>query len=176
VLARAVVNDQAALEALLDRAAGHGTLGLVTGQRGSIAQLALAVAAWRGTPVAYVPGLAMRRAADLYPGEAKSDRRDAYVLADTGRPRRRQVHWLDAGSDELRHRPRELPTWRAGLLGPGASASAGLSEIKRAARVRRSWHLGCVSRCGGTVAGPARTGPRCAGRCLRTGRSGRAQR
>ena len=101
LFARAVANDQAALEALLDRAAQHGTPGLVIDQPGSIAQLALAVAARRGTPVAYVPGLVMRRAADLYPGEAKTDRRDAYVIADTGRTRRRQVHWLDAGSDEL---------------------------------------------------------------------------
>ena len=101
LFARAVVNDQADLEALLDRAAGHGTPGLVIDQPGSIAQLALAVAARRGTPVAYVPGLVMRRAADLYPGEAKTDRRDAYVLADTARTRRKQVHWLDASSDEL---------------------------------------------------------------------------
>jgi transposase len=101
LFARAVANDQAALEALLDRAAQHGTPGLVIDQPGSIAQLALAVAARRGTPVAYVPGLVMRRAADLYPGEAKTDRRDAYVIADTGRTRRKQVHWLDAGSDEL---------------------------------------------------------------------------
>jgi transposase len=101
LFAQAVANDQADLEALLERAAGHGTPGLVIGQPGSIAQLALAVAARRGTPVAYVPGLVMRRAADLYPGEAKTDRRDAYVLADTGRTKRKQVHWLDAGSDEL---------------------------------------------------------------------------
>lgn len=101
LFARAVANDQAGLEALLDRAGRHGTPGLVIDQPGSIAQLALAVAARRGTPVAYVPGLVMRRAADLYPGEAKTDRRDAYVLADTGRTRRKQVHWLDAGSDEL---------------------------------------------------------------------------
>ena len=101
LFARAVANDQADLEALLDRAARHGTPGLVIDQPGSIAQLALAVAARRGVPVAYVPGLVMRRAADLYPGEAKTDRRDAYVLADTGRTRRKQVHWLDAGSDEL---------------------------------------------------------------------------
>jgi len=52
-------------------------------------------------PVAYGTGLVMRRAADLYPGKAKTDRRDAYVLADAGRTRRRQVHWLDMGSDEL---------------------------------------------------------------------------
>jgi hypothetical protein len=81
---------------------------LVIDQPGSIAQLVLAVAARRGTPVAYVPGLVMRRAADLYPGEAKTDRRDAYILADTARIRRKQVHWLDASSDELLARLRVL--------------------------------------------------------------------
>lgn len=101
LFARSVVNDQAALEGLLDRAAGHGTAGLVIDQPGSIAQLALAVARTRQVPVAYVPGLVMRRAADLYPGEAKTDRRDAFIIADTARTRRRQVHWLDAGSDDL---------------------------------------------------------------------------
>jgi transposase len=101
LLARAIANNQGDLEALVDRAARHGTPGLVIDQPGSIAQLALAVAARRGVPVAYVPGLVMRRAADLYPGEAKTGRRDAYVIADTGRTRRKQVHWLDAGSDEL---------------------------------------------------------------------------
>jgi transposase len=85
LFARAVANDQGGLEALLDRAARHGPPGLVIDQPGSIAQFALAVAARRGVPVAYVPGLVMRRAADLYPGEAKTDRRDAYVLAGTGR-------------------------------------------------------------------------------------------
>ena len=101
LFARAVANNQPDLETLLERAARHGTPGLVIDQPGSIAQLALAIAARRGVPVAYVPGLVMRRAADLYPGEAKTDRRDAYVLADTGRTRRKQVHWLDATSDEL---------------------------------------------------------------------------
>lgn len=101
LFARGLVNDQAALEGLLDRAGEHGMPGLVIDQPGSIAQLALAVARSRDTPVAYVPGLVMRRAADLYPGEAKTDKRDAFVIADTGRTRRRQVHWLDAGSDDL---------------------------------------------------------------------------
>lgn len=108
IFARSVVNDQRALEALLDRAAEHGIPGLVIDQPGSIAQLALAIAAAREVPVAYVPGLVMRRAADLYPGEAKTDKRDAYVIADTGRTRRHQVHWLDLGSDELLERLRVL--------------------------------------------------------------------
>ena len=85
LFAGAVAGDQADLEALLDRAARHGTPRLVIDQPGSIARLALAVAARRGMRVAYVPGLVMRRAADLCPGEAKTGRRDACVLADTGR-------------------------------------------------------------------------------------------
>jgi transposase len=101
VFSRAVGNDQADIQALLDRAGKHGVPGLVIDQPESIAQLVLAVAAKREVPVAYVPGLVMRRAADLYPGEAKTDRRDAYILADTARTRRKQVHWLDASSDEL---------------------------------------------------------------------------
>ena len=101
-------NDQSALEAVLERAAEHGIAALAIDQPGSIAQLALAVARQRQVPVAYIPGLVMRRAADLYPGEAKTDRRDAYVIADTARTRRKQVHWLDAESDDLLERLRVL--------------------------------------------------------------------
>lgn len=108
LFAQAVANDEGALVALLERAGEHGTPGLVIDQPGSIAQLAIAVAAQRGVPVAYVPGLVMRRAADLYPGEAKTDRRDAFVIADTARSRRRNIHWLDAASDELLNQLRVL--------------------------------------------------------------------
>lgn len=101
LFARSISNDEADLDDLLAQAREHGLAGLVIDQPGSIAQLAIAVAARRSVPVAYVPGLVMRRAADLYPGEAKTDRRDAFVIADTARLRRRQVHWLDTTSDEL---------------------------------------------------------------------------
>lgn len=108
LFARSISNDEADLETLLERAGDYGTAGLVIDQPGSIAQLAIAVASRRGVPVAYVPGLVMRRAADLYPGEAKTDRRDAFVIADTARLRRRQVHWLDTGNDELLEQLRVL--------------------------------------------------------------------
>jgi transposase len=101
LFARSVANNEADLVSLIEAARQHGTPGLVVDQPGSIAQLAIAVAAQHEVPVAYVPGLVMRRAADLYPGEAKTDRRDAFVIADTARTRRRSVHWLDADSDEL---------------------------------------------------------------------------
>ncbi len=105
---RSVANNEADLDALFDRAATEGPPGLVIDQPGSIAQLAIALAARRQIPVAYIPGLVMRRAADLYPGEAKIDRRDAFVIADTARMRRRQIHWLDTDSDELLARLRVL--------------------------------------------------------------------
>lgn len=101
LFSRPVANDEAALGAVLDEAATHGTPGLVIDQPGSIGQLALAVAAQHEVPVAYIPGLVMRRAADLYPGEAKTDPIDARILADTARTRRHQVHWLDITDDLL---------------------------------------------------------------------------
>ncbi|GAA3845216.1 hypothetical protein GCM10022380_74200 [Amycolatopsis tucumanensis] len=35
--------------------------------------------------MAYLPGLAMRRIADLYPGTAKTDAQDAFIIADAAR-------------------------------------------------------------------------------------------
>jgi len=67
-----VTNDEAAIDALIDDASGRGTAVLVIDQTGSAALL-LEAAAKRGVPVAYVPGLVMRRAADLYTGAAKTD-------------------------------------------------------------------------------------------------------
>ncbi len=99
LFARSLRNDESDVTAVIDRAAKHGTPALVIDQPGSIAQLAIAVAVARGVPVAYIPGLVMRRAADLYPGEAKTDRRDAFVIANTARIHARQIHWLDTTSD-----------------------------------------------------------------------------
>ena len=55
-------NDEAAIEALIARAESFGSPAVVD-QPGSLARLVLGVAARRGVPVAYVPGLVMRRAA-----------------------------------------------------------------------------------------------------------------
>lgn len=101
IVDRRVTNSEADLVKVLDAAAEHGVVGLVIDQPGSIAQLALALARQREVPVAYIPGLVMRRAADLYPGDAKTDRRDAYVIADTARTRRDQIHWLGIDDDLL---------------------------------------------------------------------------
>lgn len=98
---RRVDNTESDLLGVVAEAAEHGTPGLVIDQPGSIAQLLLALARREGLPVAYVPGLVMRRAADLYPGNAKTDRRDAFVIGDTARTRRNQIHWLGIDDDLL---------------------------------------------------------------------------
>lgn len=95
---RPVRNDEAAIEKLLDDAGLNAAL--VIDQPGSIGTLAVALARRRGIPVAYIPGLVMRRASELYPGEAKTDRKDSFVIADTARIHQARIHWLTEG-DEL---------------------------------------------------------------------------
>jgi transposase len=83
---RALPNSEPRLRALFDKlAAKHGQVLVVVDQPASIGALPVAVARDAGCLVAYLPGLSMRRAADLYPGEAKTDARDAYVIADAAR-------------------------------------------------------------------------------------------
>lgn len=82
---RALPNDESALRAVLASLRDHGSVLLVVDQPAAIGALAIAVARDMGIEVAYLPGLAMRRIADLHPGESKTDARDAYVIADAAR-------------------------------------------------------------------------------------------
>ena len=100
LFARSLANDQADIEAMIDAASEHGTVALVIDMTASVAQLLLAIAAERGVPVAYVTGLQMRRAADLYAGTAKTDPRDAFVIADFARRNSDRLTWLEV-TDEL---------------------------------------------------------------------------
>jgi len=102
VIARSVLNDQTTIEELLDDAAEHGDrVAVVIDMTASGAQLLLTVAAERRVPVAYVTGLQMRRAAELYAGSAKTDPRDAWVLADFARRNADRLAWLDVTDDLL---------------------------------------------------------------------------
>lgn len=94
VLERQVDNREASLEALLEEVLTFGTCALVVDQSGSMASILLALAARRGVPVAYITGLVMRRASGMYPGDAKTDRRDAFVIADTARLHSKRLSWL----------------------------------------------------------------------------------
>ncbi|WP_159042138.1 transposase, partial [Streptomyces sp. TP-A0875] len=79
-------NSEPKLRAVFDKlAAKFGTVLVIVDQPASIGALPLTVARDAGCQVAYLPGLAMRRIADLYPGEAKTDAKDAAVIADAAR-------------------------------------------------------------------------------------------
>jgi hypothetical protein len=79
-------NSEPKLRAVFDNlAAKFGTVLVIVDQPASIGALPLTVARDAGCKVAYLPGLAMLRIADLYPGEAKTDTKDAAVIADAAR-------------------------------------------------------------------------------------------
>ena len=82
---KALPNDEARLRALYDKLAGHGSLLVVVDQPATIGALAVAVAQETGITVSYLPGLSMRRIADLTPGSAKTDAKDAAVIAGAAR-------------------------------------------------------------------------------------------
>jgi transposase len=82
---RALPNSEPKLRALFAKLAKHGRVLVVVDQPASIGALPVTVARDAGCLVAYLPGLTMRRIADLYPGEAKTDARDAHIIADAAR-------------------------------------------------------------------------------------------
>jgi transposase len=99
-------------------------------QPNNIGSLTLSCARATGCDVAYLPGLAMRRAAGLFPGEAKTDERDAYIICMTARALpeslrpvpapdevRCQLLALAAYDDDCRcDRTREISRMRAHLI------------------------------------------------------------
>ncbi|NVH70022.1 IS110 family transposase, partial [Burkholderia pseudomallei] len=70
---KAMPNDEAKLRALISELRAHGRLLFVVDQPATIGALPVAIARDEGVMVAYLPGLAMRRIADLHAGEAKTD-------------------------------------------------------------------------------------------------------
>ena len=70
---------------LQDLATTHGPVLVVVDQPKTIGALVIAVAQDLGIDVSYLPGLTMRRVADLHPGQAKTDARDAFIIAETAR-------------------------------------------------------------------------------------------
>lgn len=82
---KALPNDEAELRALITELKTHGRLLFVVDQPATIGALPVAVARDEGVLVAYLPGLAMRRIANLHAGEAKTDARDAAIIAEAAR-------------------------------------------------------------------------------------------
>ena len=82
---------------MIDQLQDHGQV--LVDQPTTIGALPIAVARDCGATVAYLPGLAMRKAADLYPGRSKTDARDAFIIADTARTMPHTLRAVDRDSD-----------------------------------------------------------------------------
>lgn len=101
VFDKSLPQDQAKLEDLFRSLSEHGRVLMIVDQPNTIGALPIAVARSMGIQVAYLPGLAMRRAADLYPGNAKTDARDAFIIADAARTMPHTLRRVDAGEETL---------------------------------------------------------------------------
>lgn len=86
---------------LLQTLTQRGRVLVVVDQPASIGALAVAVARDLNIDVAYLPGLAMRRIADLHPGNAKTDARDAYIIAEAARSMPHALRRVDTGDEAL---------------------------------------------------------------------------
>ncbi|MEU0479225.1 IS110 family transposase [Streptosporangium sp. NPDC006013] len=94
-------NDEQRLHALFGKLKTHGPVLVVVDQPASIGALPVAVVRTEGCQVAYLPGLTMRRLADLHPGNAKTDARDAFIIADAARTLPHTLRRVDAGDEAL---------------------------------------------------------------------------
>lgn len=101
ILSRKVANDEADLSTLIDEALSFAEeIVWAIDQPGGGATLLLGLLWERKQKVLYMPGLAVDRSRDIYPGESKTDARDAYVIADQARMRP-ELEELTAGEGEL---------------------------------------------------------------------------
>ncbi|KWK62598.1 IS110 family transposase [Burkholderia ubonensis] len=98
---KALPNDEAKLRALIAELKTHGRLLFVVDQPSTIGALPVAVARAEGILVAYLPGLAMRRIADLHAGEAKTDARDAAIIAEAARSMPHTLRSLRLADEQL---------------------------------------------------------------------------
>ena len=129
VLSRRVEATEEDLEAALSKIAqlgGESTFGIDL--LGGPATLLETVLLGHGERIFHVPGIAVNRARDAYPGEAKSDSKDAHVIADQLRLRRTSLHEVRA-RDESTAEMRVLVAHRRDLLQDQTRRAARLREV-----------------------------------------------
>ena len=129
MLSRRVEAAEEDLEAAcskIERMGGERTVGLDL--MGGPATLLEAVLLERGEKIFHVPGVAVNRARDAYPGEAKTDAKDARVIADQLRLRRGALKEVRPG-EEATAELRLLVAHRRDLLQDQTRRAARLREV-----------------------------------------------
>lgn len=97
---KALPNNEAKLRAILADLRTHGRVLMVVDQPATIGALPVAVARDSGVMVGYLPGLSMRRIADLHPGQAKTDARDAAIIAEAARSMPHTLRSIDLDDEQ----------------------------------------------------------------------------
>lgn len=98
---KALPNDEIRLQAVFADLAAHGPVLVIVDQPNTIGALLVTVVPTCGHAVSYLPGLSMRRGTDLHPGQAKTDARDAFIIADTARTMPHTLRRVDVGDETL---------------------------------------------------------------------------
>jgi transposase len=98
---KALPNSEAKLRAILANLSTHGQVLVVVDQPATIGALPVAVARNAGVMVGYLPGLSMRRIADLHPGQAKTDARDAAIIAQAARSMPHTLRSIDVDDEQI---------------------------------------------------------------------------
>jgi transposase len=98
---KALPNDEARLRELIGSLKRHGNVLFIVDQPATIGALPVTVAHAEGVSVGYLPGLAMRRIADLHPGEAKTDARDAFIIAEAARTMPHALRSLQLADEQI---------------------------------------------------------------------------
>lgn len=97
---KALPKDQPNIQAICGKLASYRTLLVVVDQPPTIGALAVATAQAAQISVAYLPGLATQRIADLCPGNAKTDTRDAFISAQAARTMPHTLRQLQISDEE----------------------------------------------------------------------------
>jgi len=137
---RALPSDESRLRDLYKHLAEHGRVLVVVDQPATIGALAVAVAQDMGVTVGYLPGLSMRRIADLSPGNAKTDARDAAVIAQAARTMRSAA--CRARTSRARFRAAARTSYccsRQTVRPPRPSPTTARARRRRAAAGWRHW-------------------------------------
>ena len=100
VFDRALPNEEDLLREVYQRLQAKGQVLVVVDQPATIGALAVAVAQDMGITVGYLPGLSMRRIADLTPGSAKTDAKDAAVIAGAARTMPHTLRAVSASDED----------------------------------------------------------------------------
>ncbi|MQY11085.1 hypothetical protein SRB5_11990 [Streptomyces sp. RB5] len=120
--------------------AKHGRVLVIVDQPASIGALPMAVGRTQGCRIAYLPGLTMRRIADLYPGETKTDARDTHVIADAARTMPHTLRSIELADriarvhPAMRHRSETSTRSRSARCGRPAVYARARTEAEAAGR------------------------------------------